>query len=466
MSRSALTVRGARTHNLKGVDCEIPHGRLTVVTGVSGAGKSSLVFDTIYAEAQRRFVESMSTYVRQFLEQMERPDVESIDGVLPAVALEARNSVKNARATVGTLTEVHDVLRLFFTYTGVVSCPNGHGPVRGHGPQELADHLIEHFPDEPVLLVAPLVRPKMNADLKLRELVRQGYFRRVTDDGDIERLTPSARWPVKHDPLHLALGRFRPSLEKRARLVEAIEEGYMLTAGRLQVHRDGHPPLYAGRALTCATCGSAMERPTPALFSFNSPLGACSECQGFGRVLGIDPERVIPDPRKSLKDRPIAPWNSPAYKKHYPRLLSACRAVGIPLDVPIIDLDNDARQFLWSGAGPFVNLDRFFARLESKNYRMHVRVLLARYRSYETCPRCDGRRLRPESLAVRVGSKDLSELSGYTIEALSAWLAEHLKEHGGKRGASTTAHIVELLRHRLETLTRVGLGYLTLDRLG
>ncbi|MEM1182914.1 MAG: excinuclease ABC subunit A, partial [Acidobacteriota bacterium] len=442
MSASALTVRGARTHNLKGVDCEIPHGQLTVVTGVSGAGKSSLVFDTIYAEAQRRFVESMSTYVRQFLEQMERPEVESIEGVLPAVALEARNSVKNARATVGTLTEVHDVLRLFFTYTGVVSCPNGHGPVRGYCPQELANHLIERFEGEPVLLVAPLARPKKNADLKLRELIRQGYFRRVKDDGEIERMTPSARWPVKYNPLLLALGRFRPSLEKRARLVEAIEEGYLLTAGRLQIHRDGHPPIFAGRALTCDVCGSAMERPTPALFSFNSPLGACPECQGFGRVLGIDPERVIPDPRKSLKDRPIAPWNSPAYQKHYPRLLSACRAVGIPLDVPMMALGDDALDYIWSGDGPFVNLDRFFARLERKNYRMHVRVLLARYRSYETCPSCRGRRLRPESLAVRVGGQDLAELSGYTLEGLSRWLHEHLEAQEGARGESTTAHIV------------------------
>lgn len=466
MSESALVVRGARTHNLKHVDCRIPHGRLTVVTGVSGAGKSSLVFDTVYAEAQRRFVESMSTYVRQFLEQMERPDVDSIDGVLPAVALEARNSVKNARATVGTLTEVHDVLRLFFTYTGVVSCPNGHGPVRGFGPQELADDLIERHEGEAVLLVAPLRRPKKNADAKLRELVRQGYFRRVDGDGEIERLTPSARWPVRQDPLRLALGRFKPSISKRARLVEAIEEGYLLAAGRLQIRLEDAAVLHAGRALTCSQCGASQERPTPALFSFNSPLGACAECQGFGRVLGIDPARVIPDPGKSLAERPIAPWNSPAYQKHYPRLFAACRQEGIPLDVPVQELGENSSQFLWSGTGPFTNLERFFARLEQKNYRMHVRVLLARYRAYEECPSCRGRRLRPESLAVEVGGKNLAELSAHSIDSLLRWLDEHLEAEGGRPGEKTRAHIVDLLRLRLETLERVGLGYLTLDRQG
>ncbi|KXJ04438.1 UvrABC system protein A, partial [Exaiptasia diaphana] len=218
---SGISIRNASTHNLKGVSCFIPHGKVTVVTGVSGAGKSSLAFDTLYAEAQRRFVESMSTYVRQFLEQMERPPVDAIDGVLPAVALEAKNSVRNARSTVGTLTEVHDVLRLIFTHLGRVECPNGHGPVRGYGPQELASLLIERFEGEPILLVASLPRPKKLANDKLKELVRQGYFRRrrtaeereaaVTDgegkdtkaSDDIVRMTPSDRWTLKLDPLEL-----------------------------------------------------------------------------------------------------------------------------------------------------------------------------------------------------------------------------------------------------------------------
>ncbi|MEM6792622.1 MAG: excinuclease ABC subunit UvrA [Acidobacteriota bacterium] len=462
-STTAIEVRGARTHNLKGVDCRIPQGKLTVVTGVSGAGKSSLAFDTIYAEAQRRFVESMSTYVRQFLEQMERPPVESIDNVLPSLALEARNSVKNARATVGTLTEVHDVLRLIYAHSGEVLCPKGHeGTVSGRGPQQVADLLLERYPKQSVLVVAALERPKRQADLKLRELVRQGYFRRLLEGGEIERLKPQTRWPTGWQPLRLVLGRFRLEASKRTRLLETLEEGYALASGRLQIFLAGEelnpeePALYVGRGLTCERCGEAMERPTPPLFSFNSPLGACGSCQGFGRVLGVDRRRVIPDPSKSLEERPIAPWNSKTFERHYPKLLAACRAVGIATHVPLSSLPEEDREYLWSGLGPFTNLDRFFARLERKNYRMHVRVLLARYRSYDTCPECEGRRLKPQALAVRWRGLDLAELSALSIERLCDWIDE-----GGVEGT-----LEVMLRERLETLRQVGLGYLSLDRLG
>ncbi|MEM9558490.1 MAG: excinuclease ABC subunit UvrA [Acidobacteriota bacterium] len=505
----ALVVRGARTHNLRGVDCRVPHGAVTVVTGVSGAGKSSLAFDTIYAEAQRRFVESMSTYVRQFLEQMERPPVDALEGVLPTIALEARNAIKNARSTVGTLTEVHDVLRLLFTHLGEVSCPHGHvGPdggssVHGFGPQELADHLLERFDDGTrIVLLADLERPRRNADVKLRELVRQGYFRHWVEDedgaGSIERLESSSskassskgqavKWPKALDPLTLALGRFKLEASKRGRLIAAIEEGYLLTAGRLRIafedkafedraFKDGafegsdepQPILHVGRALTCEVCGERMERPTPALFSFNSPLGACPTCQGFGRVLGVDPARVIPDPTKSLDERPIAPWNSPAYQKHYPKLLAAARERGVRTDVPIEDLDDAEREFLWRGTGRhFQSIDRFFARLERKSYKMHVRILLARYRSYEPCPTCKGRRLRPESLGVRVAGRTIAELGALSVEDLRAWAADDLVAAmpSGRR-AELAGHVAEQLRTRLDTLHRVGLGYLTFDRQG
>ncbi|MEL7058950.1 MAG: excinuclease ABC subunit UvrA [Acidobacteriota bacterium] len=463
-SHVAIEVRGARTHNLKGVSCRVPHGQVTVVTGPSGAGKSSLAFDTIYAEAQRRFVESMSTYVRQFLEQIERPPVEAVENVLPAIALEARNAVKSARATVGTLTEVHDILRLLFTHVGQVACPKCDGAVRGDGPQALADRLIDRFEGEPLTLVAALDRPPRQADLKLKELVRGGYARRLRDDGEIERLVPSSRWPKIDDPLLLALGRFRPRAESRARLISAIEEGYLLSAGRLRVRTASGGWCFYGRALTCETCGERLERPTPPLFSFNSPLGACPACQGFGRVLGIDRERVVPDASKSLAERPIAPWNSPAFEKHYPKLLAAAVEAGVPIDVPWRDLDAAQRAWVWSGAGSFTNLDRFFSRLERKTYKMHVRILLARYRAYNDCPSCRGRRLRPESLAVRVAGRDIGELSALSIEALRQWLAT--TDFGtGERGDAATL-VVEQLAERLETLDRVGLGYLSLDRQG
>ncbi|MEM8932378.1 MAG: excinuclease ABC subunit UvrA [Acidobacteriota bacterium] len=464
-STPELRVTGASTHNLKSVDCRIPHGAVTVVTGVSGAGKSSLAFDTIYAEAQRRYVESMSTYVRQFLEQMERPPVDAIDNVLPAVALEAKNAIRNARSTVGTLTDIHDVLRLLFTHAGEVACPNGHGAVVARGPQAVADALIERFDGEKVTLLVDLDRPKRLANDKLRELVRQGYFRRLGDDGELVRMTPKDRWTKVLDPLVLALGRFTIRDGNRARLVGAVEEGYLLGAGRIRAWRtdaaadDPATIVHFGRGLTCETCGSRMERPVPALFSFNSPLGACSECQGFGRVTGIDRARVIPDPSKSLDERPIAPWNTPKRQRYYAPLLRACREHGIPTNVPIEALSDDDREFLWSGTG-FTSLGRFFSRLETKKYKVHVRVLLARYRAYEPCPSCDGRRLRPEALAVTVRGEDLASLSARSVDALHAWI--DASDEDAFHGAAE--HLAAQLRDQLDTLQRVGLGYLTLGR--
>ncbi len=467
MSRQhpAIEVVGARTHNLKGVSCRIPHARVTVVTGLSGAGKSSLVFDTVYAEAQRRFVESMSTYARQFLDQMERPPIEAMHGILPAVALEARNSIKNARSTVGTITEVYDVLRLLYTHLGEVSCPNGHGPVQSFTPQQTADAVAAGAAGEKVTLLAELARPKRGANVKLRELVRQGYFRRLEADGDerdVVRMTPQDRWLVRLDPLTLVLGRFRAKDGATARLAAAIEEAYQLAGGQVRVMDAGDGDVtHFGRAPICTACGAVLRRPVPALFSFNSPLGACETCQGFGRVIGIDPERVIPDPSKPLEERPIAPWNTPAHGGKYTRLFRVCREVGIPLDVPWQELSESGRAFIWSGSGPFTSLDKFFARLERKIYKMHVRILLSRYRAYNPCPDCGGSRLKPEALAVRVRGRVLPEITALTIEQLRAWLG---RQTWTPREREVAGHLLAQLEERLLTLHRVGLDYLSLDR--
>src|SRR6185436_2466762 len=234
----SILVERARTHNLKGIDCRVPHRAVTVVTGPSGAGKSSLAFDTIFAEGQRRFVESMSTYARQFLDQMERPPVDAIHNVLPAVALEAKNAVRNARSTVGTITETHDVLRLLFTHLGDVVCPNGHGPALSVSPEEAAADLLAGAVGDPFLLVARLPRPWRGADLALAELVRQGFLRRLGGErgevSEVVRMEPGEKWPAKLDPLPLVLGRFRPQEESAARVVSTIEEAYRLTGGRVE----------------------------------------------------------------------------------------------------------------------------------------------------------------------------------------------------------------------------------------
>lgn len=466
-SAVAIEVVRAQTHNLKGIDCRIPHRRLTVVTGPSGAGKSSLAFDTVYAEAQRRFVESMSTYARQFLEQMERPPVEALHNVLPAVALEAKNAIRNARSTVGTLTEVQDVLRLLFTHLGEVQCPNGHGTVRAHVPEQAADRIVSGELGQKMLLLAPLERPKRKADDKLRELVRQGLFRRW-DDGEIARMVPSSRWPKALDPLPLVLGRFKAGDDPgrlAATVTATLEEAYRLTGGVAVVLDLEQPeqPIFFGRGLVCTACGTRLQRPTPALFSFNSPLGACGTCQGFGRVTGIDHRRVIPDPSKTLRERPIAPWNSPAYEDLYGKLYHACGERGVSLDVPWEELAEDDRRWLWSGKGRFTNLDKFFAWLERRNYKMHLRVLLARYRAYSPCPDCRGMRLRPEALAVRLAGETLAALNHRSVEELRAWLAE---QHFDATQRARAGHLLDELGERLDTLHRVGLDYLALDRQG
>ena len=490
-ARPAIEVENARTHNLKGVSCRIPHGAVTVVTGPSGAGKSSLAFDTVYAEGQRRFVESMSTYVQQFLEQMERPPVDDMRNVLPAVALEARNSVRNARSTVGTITETHDVLRLLFTHLGEVRCPQGDGPMRRFQPEQAAEDLWGGAAGERFLLVARIPRPARKADEALQELIRQGFIRRLREDrgedaGEIERMEPGAKWWKKLDPMTLVLGRFkaRPEgppgesgeAEVPARLVETVEEGYRLGGGTVQAieafdpdkHGEGSEPRTTrtySRGLICPVCGATSRTPTPALFSFNSPLGACDECQGFGRVIGIDRERVIPDPTRPLEEKPIAPWNTPAYEEMYDKLFRAARERGLPLDVPWEELSEEDRDWVWNGreAGgvKFTSLSRFFKWLERKTYKVHVRVLLARYRAYDPCPECGGGRLKPQALAVELQGRSIAELTALSVERFRRWLAEQV---WSDRQREVAGHLLEELTERIEVLHRVGLDYLTLDR--
>jgi excinuclease ABC subunit A len=490
---TAIEVRGARTHNLKGIDCRVPHGKVTVVTGPSGAGKSSLAFDTVFAEGQRRFVESMSTYARQFLDQMERPPVDAVHNVLPAVALEAKNAVKNARSTVGTITEAHDVLRLLFTHLGEVGCPHGHGPARSFTPGEAAADLAAGGAGERFTLVARVARPPRatpkQAAAALAELVRQGFLRRLDRDGKVARIEPGEPWPKALDPLPLVLGRFRAGDQAAlGRLTTTIEEGYRLGRGRVEAHGEGAPAatedlpgvgdataaaagprpvpgvrLYS-RSLACPVCGEPLRRPSPALFSFNSPLGACETCQGFGRVIGIDPARVIPDPTRSLGEYPIAPWNTPAYEDLYEPLFEAAREAGVPLDLPYRDLAPEQREWVWRGDGrdsEHTSLDEFFSWLEGRTYKVHFRVLLARYRAYNPCPACGGARLKPEALAVTLEGLTLPEVTAMSVEALRAWLA---KRRWSRRQREVAGHLLEELTERVEVLHRVGLDYLTLDR--
>jgi excinuclease ABC subunit A len=458
-AQTALEVRKARTHNLKGIDCRVPHGRVTVVTGPSGAGKSSLAFDTVYAEGQRRFVESMSTYARQFLDQMERPPVDEIRNVLPPVAIEAHNSVKNARSTVGTITEVYDVLRLLFTHLGEVQCPRGHGGAVSFTPDRAAELLAAGEAGERFTLAVRIRRPKRGASVALRELIRQGYARRLDGD-EVVRMTSKEVWRKEQDPLELALGRFSSASGSTLRLAAAIEEGYRLGRGMVEA-RGESATIYFGERLSCRVCGERFHQPVPALFSFNSPLGACNECQGFGRVIGVDRLRVVPDPSLSLLERPIAPWNSPAYEDRYDELLPAAREAGVRVDVPWAELTDEERAWVWDGDGDHESIGRFFGWLERRSYKVHYRTLLARYRAYDPCQTCGGSRLQRAALAVLVEGATLPSLCAMSIEAFRRWLAER---RWTLRQREVAGHLLEELTERIEVLHRVGLDYLTLDR--
>jgi hypothetical protein len=372
---------------------------------------------------------------------------------------------------VGTITEAHDVLRLLYTHLGEVSCPHGHGPARTFTPEQAAADLEAGAAGGRFTLLARVARPEGRADraaAALGELIRQGFSRRLDEaTGEVVRMEPGARWPKALDPLPLVLGRFRAGPDTTARVTATVEEAYRLGRGRAEALGEpaaaGDAPAvrYYARELGCPVCGETLRRPSPALFSFNSPLGACDTCQGFGRLIGIDRERVVPDPGKSLAERPIAPWNTPAYEELYDDLLTAARRRRLPLDRPWRELSDEERQWVWSGEGDFVNLDDFFAWLEQRTYKVHVRVLLARYRAYEPCPDCGGTRLKPEARAVRVEGRTLPELTAMSIEALRAWLGAR---RWTARQRATAGHLLEELGERVEVLHRVGLDYLTLDR--
>ncbi len=469
-----IRVRGARTHNLKNVSVTIPIGSLTVVTGVSGSGKSSLAFDTLYAEGQRRYAESLSTYARQFLERLDRPDVDSIEPVPPAIALEQKNGVRNARSTVGTQTEIHDSLRLFFAHGGTTFCPTCDRAAVAGGVDRAVEELCSVEKESRVTLVAPLAwtakeavgrRRRRACDDRVRvaELKRAGFFRVLSPAGEtveiperpenVEELLDSERC------LPVVVGRFVIREESRAEIASAVDVAFAM-AGSLRAVFDQHSRTFR-RGLHCPGCGADFRDPTPALFAFNSPLGACPACQGFGRVIGVDLQKVIPDPGLALSDRPIAPWNTPAYESAYHDLFRACRRYSVRTDIPVERLSAHEREVLVKGRGDFYGINGFFDWLETKRYKIHVRVLLARYRAYRLCAECRGTRLTPAALSVRFRGRTISELVQMPLSDLQRWFEDlRLTPSEEERLSSVVAEI----RSRVRYMNDVGLSYLTLSR--
>jgi excinuclease ABC subunit A len=505
MSNDAILIRGARTHNLKNISCDIPHGKLTVVSGVSGSGKSSLAFDTVYAEGQRRYVESLSAYARQFLERIEKPDVDLIDGLAPAIAIKQKNTTRNPRSTVATATEIYDYMRLLYARCGTVHCIHCDGLVGRDSVDEIAESILA-LPDgtrlhaifpvrtqvieekedttkpvkrgrKPAAKPVPDPTPLSEAmKSRLVELRANGFNRLYQHDQIFEFSSPESLLDLDFSlPVFVLIDRIVVSPENRARIVDAAEIAYR-EGGEVLYEEVPREELPAGverprhrfsTAYECRSCHRPGREPEPRLFSFNNPFGACPRCQGFGNTIDFDLNLVIPDKSRSLNDGAIDPWNRPKYRNWFTDLKRQAKALAVPMDVPWQDLTGEQQEIMLygdkrSGGTGFVGIYGFFAEMERKKYKLHVRVMLSKYRGYAVCPECRGQRLRAEARSVRINNRNICEVSALTIAAayqffLALNLSPMQQEIAGP--------ILEELRERISFLDAVGLDYLTLDRL-
>jgi excinuclease ABC subunit A len=462
MPRGEIRIENARSHNLQGVDCRIPLGALTVVSGPSGSGKSSLAFDTLYAEGQRRYVASLSTYARQFLERLPRPEVDLISNLPPAIAIEQRNPVTNARSTVGTATEILDHLRLLYAKIGVTRCC---GLEVVPGTVEAVTHsILADLGGVRVTLVAPLVRRKGEAEGALRErLVRDGFLRLRLADGSVEDVSemPLRRLRTARREATLVIDRLAVRDDARARIAEAVAAGFQRGEGELHVVPEEGETRIWREGFRCDVCGRRHPTPVPGLFSFNSPLGACESCHGFGRTQALDLARVIPDETKPLRRGAIAPFATKSGRSCQRDLLQACADRGLDVAQSWADLAPDDRTWVVEGDDAWYGVQGYFDWLERRRYKVQARVTIARYRKFDPCEACGGTRLCDDARAVELAGRDLGEVGQLSIAALGAWLDSLDLDEGQQERAG---RLRERLRARVATAERVGLGYLGLDR--
>jgi excinuclease ABC subunit A len=516
-----IVVRGARVHNLKNIDCTIPHNKITVVTGLSGSGKSSLAFDTLYAEGQRRYVESLSAYARQFLERMEKPDVDEIAGIAPPVAIRQKSTTRNPRSTVATATEIYDYLRLLFARIGVTSCYRCGRVVQRDHVDAIADSVLAREPGRRFYVLFQ-VNPGVSAELRIPEsddrqgakpsahvatdrggsarrkrpaagegaslspaavgpappgdnlkprlfaLRHRGYNRLYQQGRVFEFSTPESLLDVDFaQPVYILVDRLTVAADIRQRVIDSVELCFRESGEALLEFVSPDPTTPPERSVfnerfECKTCKIVYQDPEPSLFSFNNPYGACPRCQGFGNTIDFDLDLVIPDKNKTLAEGAVEPWTKPRYRVLQNEMRRAARARGVPLDVPYYKLESDQRRWLVEGDGDFGGIRGFFEYLERKKYKLHVRVFLSRYRGYTLCPECQGGRLRREALNVRVQQKNITEVCRLSIQDAYHFFNE-LRLSPPQQ--TIAEEILDEIRSRLKFLYRVGLEYLTLDRL-
>ncbi|MED4974650.1 excinuclease ABC subunit UvrA, partial [Geobacillus thermoleovorans] len=477
-----IVVKGARAHNLKNIDVEIPRGKLVVLTGLSGSGKSSLAFDTIYAEGQRRYVESLSAYARQFLGQMEKPDVDAIEGLSPAISIDQKTTSRNPRSTVGTVTEIYDYLRLLFARIGRPICPTHGIEIQSQTIEQMVDRLLAYPERTKMQILAPIVSGKKGTHAKTLEDIRKQGYVRVRIDGEMRELTEDIELEKnKKHSIDVVVDRIIIKDGIAARLADSLETALKLADGKVVVDVIGEGELLFSEKHACPYCGFSIGELEPRLFSFNSPFGACPDCDGLGAKLEVDLDLVIPNDELTLKEHAIAPWE-PQSSQYYPQLLEAvCRHYGIPMDVPVRDLPKEQLDKILYGSGgepiyfrytndfgqvreQYIAFEGVIPNVE-RRYREtssdYIREQMEKYMAEQPCPTCQGYRLKKESLAVLVGGKHIGEVTAMSVtEALAFFDGLELTE----KEAQIARLILREIRDRLGFLQNVGLDYLTLSR--
>ncbi|MDW7729247.1 MAG: excinuclease ABC subunit UvrA [Bacillota bacterium] len=479
MSAGEIVIRGAREHNLKNVNLTLPRNKLIVFTGLSGSGKSSLAFDTIYAEGQRRYVESLSAYARQFLGQMDKPDLDQIEGLSPAISIDQKTASRNPRSTVGTVTEIYDYIRLLFARIGHPYCPTCRKPISQQTIQQMVDQIVDLPPDTRIQVLAPLVRSRKGEYAKLFEEMRRKGYVRVRVDGEVYELEEDIVLnKQKKHTIEVVVDRLVIKDGIHSRLADSLETALRLSEGLVLIEEVGGSEILYSENFACADCGFSFEEISPRIFSFNSPYGACPECSGLGTKAEFAADLVIPFPELSINEGAIHPWSGQNYYQQF--LESAAKAWGIDLDIPFRDIKPDLQQKVLFGSPEAINFRYVNMFKRVRNYRKafpgvlkllerryaatssdEMRADMERYMQVRACPACSGRRLKPSSLAVLLGDRNVADLSALTVEETASFF-NNLKLT--EREEHIARQVLKEIGERLQFLRNVGLQYLTLDR--